>query len=114
MNIRSTSFFVASLLFLLLSVVAPLSAQMHAIQFEHLRFEGELWQGKVYDIVQDAQGFIWFGTRNGLYRYDGYTLQKYQHDPNDPTSISGNRIRALHEDRQGNLWIGLIDGGLNR
>lgn len=44
---------------------------------------------------------MWFGTGNGLNRYDGYNVLKFKHDPNDPNSISGNTIRTLHEDKLG-------------
>jgi ligand-binding sensor domain-containing protein len=68
----------------------------------------------VYDILQDEQGFMWFGTRDGLYKYDGYSLIAYKNDPDDPTSLSDNRVRAVHQDRSGIFWIGTIGGGLNR
>lgn len=111
-SFRSISLFVV--LLSLWSASVNLAAQRQNIRFEQLFFEDELWQGRVYDIVQDQQGFLWLGTRDGLYKYDGYTLLKYQNDPEDPTSISGNRIWDLFEDHSGNLWIGMTDGGLNR
>lgn len=57
-------------------------------------------------IVQDNQGFIWFGTPYGLNRFDGYTFKVFTHDPRDPKSISGSLITALFKDRNGTLWIG--------
>ena len=38
---------------------------------------------------------MWFGTNAGLYRYDGYSLKSYQHDPNDPNSLSDDTVRAV-------------------
>jgi ligand-binding sensor domain-containing protein len=57
---------------------------------------------------------MWFGTQDGLNRYDGYTFTVFRHDPQDTQSISDNYITALYEDHQGQLWIGTHDGGLNK
>jgi ligand-binding sensor domain-containing protein len=68
-------------------------------------------------ILQDHLGYMWFGTQNGLVRYDGYDMKIYQPDSNDSLSISNRQIRAIYEDRSGNLWIGTGMGelgGLNR
>ena len=58
-------------------------------------------------------GFIWIGTQDGLNRYDGYEFKVYKHDPDDENSLSENIITALHQDRDGMLWIGTQKGGLN-
>jgi ligand-binding sensor domain-containing protein/GAF domain-containing protein/two-component sensor histidine kinase len=54
---------------------------------------------------------MWFGTQDGLNRYDGYIFIVYRHDPSNPASISSNSINALFQDSKGNLWIG-TGGGL--
>ena len=64
-------------------------------------------------MLHDARGFIWFGTQDGLNRYDGYTFKVYRHSPSDSTTISDNYITALYEDPGGVLWIG-TQNGLNR
>ncbi len=56
---------------------------------------------------------MWFGTKDGLNRYDGHTFAVYQHDPFDTTTISANYITALYEDSRGYIWIGTLNGGLN-
>ena len=65
-----------------------------------------LSQIRVSQIVQDDQGFMWFGTQYGLNRYDGYKVRVFLHDPEDPSSLSGVYITALFKDRSGVLWVG--------
>ncbi|MDZ7303648.1 MAG: response regulator [candidate division KSB1 bacterium] len=84
------------------------------IAFKRLTIDDGLSQNAVFAIVQDRQGFMWFGTKDGLNRYDGYSFTVYQHNPFDSTSLSANYITALFEDTRGVLWIGTADGGLNR
>ncbi len=89
------------------------SAWGEDIRFEHLTGKQGLSQSLVFAILQDSKGFMWFGTWGGLNRFDGQTITRYEHDPSDPTSISGNTVVALAEDNSGLLWVG-TDAGLNR
>lgn len=57
---------------------------------------------------------MWFGTEDGLNKYDGYTFTVYKHDPEDPNSLSDYWISAILEDSSGTLWIGTPEGGLER
>jgi len=57
-------------------------------------------------IVQDDQGFMWFGSQYGLNRYDGYTFKVFKHEPGRKNSLSGVYISSLLKDRSGSLWIG--------
>jgi signal transduction histidine kinase/ligand-binding sensor domain-containing protein/DNA-binding response OmpR family regulator len=82
--------------------------------FRHLTITDGLSQNAVAAIVQDGRGFMWFGTKDGLNRYDGYNFLIFRHDPLDSTSISDSDITALFEDRDGSLWVGTRNGGLNR
>lgn len=71
--------------------------------------------GGVFAIAQDRQGFIWFGGKNGIRRYDGYQFREFRHDLTDPTTLASNDVSDLLVDREGRLWIGLLSGGgLNR
>jgi ligand-binding sensor domain-containing protein len=63
----------------------------------------------VQSIVQDKYGFMWFGTLNGLTRFDGYNLKNYQVNPSDTNSISNNRIQWIYLDTNKNLWISTLD-----
>ena len=69
---------------------------------------------QVNDVLQDSQGYLWFATRNGLNRYDGYQFQAFYHQPNDSASLPVNDLNVLAEDEHGFLWIGTNNGGLCR
>ena len=83
------------------------------IRFTRLSTAGGLSQTKVAQIVQDDQGFMWFGTQYGLNRYDGYNFKVFVHDPGNPNSLSGVFVSALFKDRDGTLWVG-CDQFLNK
>jgi ligand-binding sensor domain-containing protein/two-component sensor histidine kinase len=87
--------------------------QIKDLQFEHYTVEDGLSSNSVWSIVQDKQGFMWFGTSNGLNRWDGYTFRTFTHNTNDSNSISNNFIWSLHVNISGCIWIG-TDNGLNR
>ncbi|MEE9574419.1 MAG: two-component regulator propeller domain-containing protein, partial [Candidatus Neomarinimicrobiota bacterium] len=82
------------------------------IKFEHLGAEQGLSKSDVFCILQDQNGFMWFGTGDGLNKYDGYKFTIYRNDPNDSLSLGNNFITALYEDHVGELWIGTLRGGL--
>jgi ligand-binding sensor domain-containing protein len=65
-------------------------------------------------LTQDAAGFVWVGTQNGLARWDGYRFRTYQSDPASPGTLPDNYIFTLHTDSRGRLWIGTGSGGLAR
>jgi ligand-binding sensor domain-containing protein len=67
-------------------------AQKEDLSFEHIGVEEGLSNEKVTAILQDSKGYIWFGTFDGLNKYDGYTFTKYKFDPLDSNSISQNWI----------------------
>lgn len=92
------------------SSVSITTAQSTSIRFEKLTVEQGLSQNTVKCIHQDALGFIWFGTFDGLNRYDGYEFVIYKPDFSDSTSISSNRIECIHETPDGDLWIGTLNG----
>lgn len=75
------------------------------IRFWKIPATAGLSQTRVSDIVQDDEGFIWFGTQNGLNRFDGYTCKVFRHDPERPDSLSGAYVHALFKDHSGFLWV---------
>ena len=92
---------------------APRLSRGQHLRFERISLEQGLSQSTVFCMLQDSQGFMWFGTEDGLNKYDGYTFTVYEHDPEDPNSLGSNWIQALLEDDSGALWIGTSDGGLD-
>lgn len=82
-------------------------------KYEWLTTSNGLSQGYVGDMLQDKDGFMWFSTKAGLNRYDGYNFKVFTHDAYNSNSISSNVINNLYEDSKGRLWIGTEDNGLN-
>jgi hypothetical protein len=72
-----------------------------------------LSQGMVFDIIQDAEGFLWIATKNGLNRYDGYSFRVFTNDPYNAFTLSGNTIVKLFEDSKGRIWVGTENSGVN-
>lgn len=71
---------------------------------------GGFTYGSINSIGEDADGFIWFGTTHGLYRYNSVNVQRFIHNQNDSTTIPGNSIRTIFRDSSGILWIGTSQG----
>ncbi len=88
--------------------------QQEEIQFKQIKIEDGLSQSTILCMLQDKKGFLWFGTANGLNRYDGYNFTVFTNDPADSTTISDNGILSLFEDKDGNIWIGTVEGVLNK
>ncbi len=98
----------------LLLVPSLLQAQIpSSSQLEEVTIDDGLSQGYISCILQDSEGFMWFGTLGGLNRYDGYDFKVYQHQPGKSNSLSGNNISALYEDSEGLIWIGTWGQGIN-
>ncbi len=75
------------------------------IRFRKLSNPQNLSHVRVQSIVQDTQGFMWFGTWNGLNRYDGYKFKIFKHEGGDPKSLGGMYVYSLLRDHLGNLWV---------
>jgi len=78
--------------------------------FRQIAPQHELAQAWVTDVYQDYIGFIWIGTSDGLYRYDGYNFKLYRGIPGDNRTLTGNNINAILEDSNRNLWIATTKG----
>ena len=85
-----------------------------SLTFRRLTLEDGLSQSSIYCTAQDARGFMWFGTEDGLNRYDGYEIKAYQHNPDDPHSLSNNWIIHCEADQRNVLWVFTSDGVVHR
>jgi signal transduction histidine kinase/ligand-binding sensor domain-containing protein len=101
-------------LFFALLVYFLAFSQRQNIKFERLDINSGLSQNHIMSILQDSRGFMWFGTRDGLNKYDGYKFTIYKNDPENNSSISNNFISGIAEDSKGNIWIATRGGGMNR
>jgi ligand-binding sensor domain-containing protein/DNA-binding CsgD family transcriptional regulator len=102
------------LIFLPAATIKSFSQQdINSIRFQHITQKEGLSHNSIECIFKDSDGFIWFGTRNGLCRYDGYEIVIYR-SSNKTNSLSGDRILCINEDKKGFLWIGTFHNGLNK
>lgn len=102
--------FVLFLHLLILQLSLKVAGQQQRLSFQHVNIENGLSNSAVESICKDNQGLMWFGTRNGLNRYDGNRLTVFRNDVHNDHSISDNLIRDIHEDKQKNLWIATNTG----
>ena len=82
-----------------------ISSGAQRYMFRHLEVADGLSNNSVYAILQDKDGFMWFGTRGGLNRYDGYTFKVYRHLNNDPNTLPDNCVAGLCETPEGWMWV---------
>ncbi len=99
------SFFI---LFCLLCFSASLFGQSY--YFRHYQVENGLSNNATICSLQDTKGFLWFGTKDGLDRFDGYSFKIFRNAPDDSSSIGNNFIHCLYEDPLGILWVGTENG----
>ncbi|MBO9617844.1 MAG: response regulator [Niabella sp.] len=93
----------------LFTVIFPFlvtGAAMAQLPVSKLGVEQGLSNETIRSIYQDKKGFMWFGTLDGLNRFDGYSFKVYQNKFGDTTSLLSNVIYGITEDHQGNLWLG--------
>lgn len=81
--------------------------------FEHLTVGEGLPHNRVQAIEQDHNGFMWFGTQEGLVRYDGYDCRIFRQTLEDSLGFRGKMVECIKEDSKGNLWVGMQADGVN-
>lgn len=96
-----------------LAICPSSEAQTEHIRFTSLSTKDGLLSNSVNTILKDRYGIMWFGTDDGLNKFDGTNFTVYRYKPGDSTGLRTNEVLALHEDRSGNLWIGTSGGGLS-
>jgi len=111
-------YWISVLSFCILTALFPAAksfSQASAVYARQFTTEDGLSQNFVYCALQDSRGLMWFGTRDGLNKFDGYTFTHYKFEPFSKNSLTGNVIKALCEDTLNKiLWVGTHDGGLSR
>lgn len=101
MHVLKLSLFFFSILSIHLSF-----SQTKETYFHELEIQGNPFNKKVNVLFEDSIGYLWIGTKSGLFRYDGYNVVSYQYNVFDPNSIPNNTINSIVEDSNKNLWIG--------
>ena len=89
------------------------TAQNLQIDITHSSIENGLSQTSVNCLFQDAHGFLWVGTQDGLNKYDGYSFEVFRNQPRKANTLSDNLIHSICEDNNGNIWIA-THSGLNK
>lgn len=91
----------------------PATAQQQDINFTSLTTKDGLSSNSINAILKDRYGLMWFGTEDGLDKFDGTNFTVYRHIQGNAASLQANEILSLHEDRNGNLWVGTGGGSLS-
>jgi len=102
--------FFIGLMILFCSLVYARNERIEIERFDHLNTRDGLSQNSVLSAYCDHIGFLWFGTMNGLNRYDGYSFKVYKARPGEAYMLSNNRISGIWEDQRGFLWVNTYDG----
>jgi len=91
--------------------VALNAQQSNNYSIQYYSTNDGLSQNEVTSIIQDKYGFMWFGTRGGLNRFDGYNFKRFKPESNNPNSLHNPSIERLYKDSKGRIWIGTKSGG---
>ena len=86
-------------------LLLPYSGKAHDLYFRHYTNKQGLSHNTVYCALQDKKGFMWFGTDDGLNRFDGHQFRIYRYNSYDPESLPNDRIISLFEDSTGRIWV---------
>lgn len=87
--------------------------QTMPLKFQFLNTDNGLSDGTVYDVLKDSRGFLWVATSKGLNRFDGFNTKVYRPVDGDSSSISGDRITSIAEDKDGKIWVGTTKNGIS-
>lgn len=99
---------------ILLLISFSVVAQREEKKFVHYSINDGLSQGAVGSFSQDGKGYLWFGTKDGLNRFDGTEFTVFKNDPTDHKTISSNTITCTTTDQNGEIWVGSDLGTLDR
>lgn len=102
--------FLKTKLFVAFTIITAIQASGQSYQFRRLSVDDGLSQSAIFASFQDNEGFMWFGTLDGLNRYDGHSFEVFRNDPDDSSSLGNNEIFSLTDCPDNNLWIGTANG----
>lgn len=91
-------------------LLLPFFSYSQDYYFRHFQVEDGLSNNTATCLIQDKNGFMWIGTKDGLDRFDGYNFKVYRNKPDDSTSLGNNSIWKLYEARNGIIWVGTERG----
>lgn len=94
------------LLLLFAALFTGVYSKAQQYYFRHYQVENGLSHNTVFCVLQDHQGFLWMGTKDGLNRFDGHVWKVFRHIAGDPSSIASNFVYSLREDNKGQMWVG--------
>jgi signal transduction histidine kinase/ligand-binding sensor domain-containing protein len=100
----------ALLFFVLLLSTGRVAAQDDYVRFERIGINDGLSVSSVYDIYQDSKGFMWFGTEDGLNKYDGQSITVYGAQTDQYNQLANKWIELVYEDKSGMIWLGSRGG----
>lgn len=103
---------IKALKYIILSVLLWVNFNLYSVElnFKYYKVEDGLTSNTIYTAQQDSKGFMWFGTENGINRFDGYSFISYENVPGDENSLINNSVHSITEDKNQNLWIGTEAG----
>ncbi len=115
-NSQKKNYCYRKLVAIVLLFISPILLAIDSRQWhiQKIQVEDGLPDSTIFSIQQDKSGFMWFGTTNGIARYNGYTFKTFKHEGTDPNSISNNNAGNIFIDSKNNLWIGTFGGGVNK
>jgi ligand-binding sensor domain-containing protein/signal transduction histidine kinase len=92
--------------------MASAQPTVEKVKFSRMEVGSGLSNSNVTCILQDSKGFLWFGTQDGLNKFDGYNFKVYRNNPDDTASLLTNAINCIFEDSQKKIWVSTRSGGL--
>lgn len=94
----------------IITLLLAITAHGRPYYFRHYRIDEGLSNNAVMDCIQDKRGFVWFGTKEGLIRFDGYQFKVFLNDPEAANCLISNFVTAIREDNDGWIWVGTANG----
>ena len=113
MKLKSLLFFFFITFAIYATIAQDFTSNNQLLKFKKIALAEGLSQSSVLCILQDSKGFMWFGTRDGLNKYDGHSFKTYRYNYKDKNSISNSFIKTILEDKNGSIWVG-TNNGLNK